>query len=161
MSDSLWPHGPQTARLLCPWGFSRQEYWSWLPCTPHPHPKGILPTQGSNSGLCITGRFSTIWAPREAQEYWVGALSLLQGNFLTQESNRALLHCRQILYQLNYPGSPYHRHICIKKKTHCVCRVLYYRRCQASTERPGTCLLQISGDYHIKNCFLISYFYSS
>ena len=49
----------------------------------------------------------------------------------------------------------------LKKKTHCVCRVLYYRRCQASTERPGTCLLQISGDYHIKNCFLISYFYSS
>ena len=20
--------------VLCPWGFSRQEYWSWLPCPP-------------------------------------------------------------------------------------------------------------------------------
>ena len=32
--------------------------------------------------------------------------SLLQGIFLTQESNRGLLHCRGILYQLNYQGSP-------------------------------------------------------
>ena len=36
----------------------------------------------------------------------VGSLSLLQGIFLTQESNQGLLHCRQILYQLNYQGSP-------------------------------------------------------
>jgi len=28
----------------------------------------------------------------------VGSLSLLQGIFLTQDSNQALLHCRQILY---------------------------------------------------------------
>ena len=36
----------------------------------------------------------------------VGSLSLLQGIFLTQESNQGLLHCRQILYQLSYQGSP-------------------------------------------------------
>ena len=24
----------QPARLICPWGFSRQEYWSGLPCPP-------------------------------------------------------------------------------------------------------------------------------
>ena len=35
----------------------------------------------------------------------VGGLSLLQGIFLTQESNQSLLHCRQILYQLSYQGS--------------------------------------------------------
>ena len=35
----------------------------------------------------------------------VGSLSFLQGNFLTQESNRDLLHCRQILYQLSHQGS--------------------------------------------------------
>ena len=35
----------------------------------------------------------------------VGSLSLLQG-ILTQELNRGLLHCRQILYQLSYQGSP-------------------------------------------------------
>ena len=41
MFDSLQPHGLQPAKLLCPWGFSRQEYWSRLPCPspgdlPHP-----------------------------------------------------------------------------------------------------------------------------
>ena len=36
----------------------------------------------------------------------VGSLSLLQGIFLTQESNWGLLHCRWILYQLSYEGSP-------------------------------------------------------
>ena len=34
MSDSLLPHGLQPTRLLCPWGFCRQEYWSGLPCPP-------------------------------------------------------------------------------------------------------------------------------
>ena len=32
----------------------------------------------------------------------MGSLSFLQGNFLTQESNQGLLHCRRILYQLSY-----------------------------------------------------------
>ena len=36
----------------------------------------------------------------------VGSLSLLQQIFPTQESNQGLLHCRQILYQLSYQGSP-------------------------------------------------------
>ena len=31
VSDSLQPYGLQPARLLYPWGFSRQEYWSGLP----------------------------------------------------------------------------------------------------------------------------------
>ena len=29
VSDSLWPRGLLPTRLLCPWGFSGQEYWSW------------------------------------------------------------------------------------------------------------------------------------
>ena len=37
--NSLPLHGLKPARLLCPWGFSRQEYWSGLP---HP-PPGDLP----------------------------------------------------------------------------------------------------------------------
>ena len=32
-----------TSRLLCPWGFSRQEYWSGLPC--------ILPGDPPNLGV--------------------------------------------------------------------------------------------------------------
>ena len=37
----------------------------------------------------------------------MGSLSLLQGFFLTQELNRDILHCTQILYQLSYQGSPH------------------------------------------------------
>ena len=36
---------------------------------------------------------------------WV-AISCSRGIFPTQELNLGLLHCRQILYQLNYEGSP-------------------------------------------------------
>ena len=44
--------------------------------------------------------------PRKPQNTGVGSLSLLQGIFPIQESNWGLLHCRQILYQLSYQGSP-------------------------------------------------------
>ena len=37
MSDSLQPHALEPARLLCPWGFCRQEYWTGLPCPPPGH----------------------------------------------------------------------------------------------------------------------------
>ena len=45
-SDSLWLQGLQPARLLCPWGFSRQEYWNGLPCPP----PGGLPDPGIEPG---------------------------------------------------------------------------------------------------------------
>ena len=34
VSDLLLPHGLKPTRLLSPWGFSRQEYHSGLPCRP-------------------------------------------------------------------------------------------------------------------------------
>ena len=42
MSNSLQLHGLYLTRLLCPGGFSRQEYWSGLPCPP----PGDLPNPG-------------------------------------------------------------------------------------------------------------------
>ena len=127
MSDSLRPHGlylPGSsihgifqARLL-KWSvisFSRGSSWprDW--------------TQVS----CLAGRCFTVWTTREAKWKWKslspvwifatpwtvvhGVLqarrleqvlfSLLQQIFPTQESNWALLHCRQILYRLSYQGS--------------------------------------------------------
>ena len=49
-----------------------------------------------------------LYSPRDSpgQNTGVGSLFLLQGIFPTQESNRGLLHCRRILYQLSYQGSP-------------------------------------------------------
>ena len=40
------------------------------------------------------------------QNTGVGSLSLPQGIFPTQGSNKGLLHCRRIPYQLNHKGSP-------------------------------------------------------
>ena len=37
--------------------------------------------------------------PGKAKNTGGGSLALIQGNFLTQESNQGLLHCRWILYQ--------------------------------------------------------------
>ena len=83
--------------------FSRPEYWSG---EPFPSP-GDLP----NSGIEL--RSPALQAdslPADSQgkpkNTEVGSLSLLQGIFLIQESNQGLLHCRQILYQLSYQGSP-------------------------------------------------------
>ena len=71
ISSRVW--SCDTCAMLClvaqscptlPWGCSRQEYWSGLPCNPL---QGIFPTQGLNLGLP---------------------------------------HCRRILHQLSYQGSP-------------------------------------------------------
>ena len=40
------------------------------------------------------------------QNTGVGSLSLLQGILPIQGSNPGLLHCRRVLYQLSYQGSP-------------------------------------------------------
>ena len=91
------------AHQVPPQGFSRQEYRSGLPCPP----PGDLPNPG------IEPRSPTLQAdslpsepPGKPKDTGVGSLSLLQVIFLTQESNWGLLHCWQILYQLNYQGSP-------------------------------------------------------
>ena len=83
--------------------FSRQEYWSGLPCLPpgdFPNP-GIEPR---SPALQVDSLPSE--PPGKPQNTGVGSLSLRQGNFLIQELNRVLLHCRWILYQLSYQGSP-------------------------------------------------------
>ena len=47
MSDSLWPHGLQPARLLCLWNSLDKN--TGVGC--HSFLQGIFPTQGSNLGL--------------------------------------------------------------------------------------------------------------
>ena len=77
MSNSLQPQGLQPARLLCPWGFFRQGYWSKLPCPP----PGDLPNPG------IEPRSPTLQAnslltesPGKPKNTEVGSLSLLYGS---------------------------------------------------------------------------------
>ena len=71
-------------RLLCPWGFSRQEYWSGLPCSP----PGNLPNPGIESRSPALQADSLPWKPPwKPKNTRVGILSHLHGIFLTQESN--------------------------------------------------------------------------
>ena len=60
--------------------------------------------------------------PGKPKNTGVGSLSLLQWIFPTQESNRGLLHCRWILYQLSYQESQVTRlsHIYSLQAGYCV-----------------------------------------
>ena len=87
-----------------PMKFARQEYWSGL----------SFPSSGDLPNPGIEPRSPTLQAdsfPAESQgkpkNTGVGSLSLLQQTFPTQGSNWGLLHCRWILYQLSYQGSPF------------------------------------------------------
>ena len=71
MSDSLWPHGLQPARLSCQWNSIGQN----TGVGSHSLFQGIFPTQVLNPRLSdwtqvssIAGRFFTIWATREADD---------------------------------------------------------------------------------------------
>ena len=86
------------------WGFSKQEYWSGLPCPP----PGDLPNpEIEPRSPTLQVEFLLSEPPGKPKNTGVGSLSLLHWNFLTQESHRGLLHCRQIPYQLSYLGSPF------------------------------------------------------
>ena len=133
MSDSVWPHG-QTPLSM---GFSRQEYWSGLPC---PHP-GDLPDPGielaSLASPVLTGGFfttstaweappygcvlvaqscPTLWNPMDCsppgssvhgKDTGVDCHALLQGIFLTQGLNLAIPRCRQIHHKQAPKEAPY------------------------------------------------------
>ena len=63
ISDSLQSFGLQPARLLCPWDFFRQEYWSGLPFPP----PGDFPEPGielaSVASPTLAGGFFTTELP--------------------------------------------------------------------------------------------------
>ena len=95
--------------------FSRQEYWSEQP----------VPSPGDRPNPGIKPRSPTLQAdsvpsesPEKPMNTGVGSLSLLQGIFPTQESNRGLLHSRRILYQLSYRGNPPSHHFMINRKVY-------------------------------------------
>ena len=78
--------------------FSRKESWNGLPGPP----PGDLPDPGikpRSPALQVDSLPSA--QPGKPKNTEVGSLTVLQGIFCTQESNRGLLHCRLILYQLS------------------------------------------------------------
>ena len=77
----------------------------------------------------IAGRFFTSWATGKPKNTGVASLSLLQEIVLIQESNQGLLHCRQIVYQLSYKGSPLTK-ISQTKKVHMVGYTVLFHYCK-------------------------------
>ena len=75
----------QPARLLCLWGFSRQEYWSGLPCPS----LGDLTTPGIKPrSLSLPADSLPSESPGKPKNTGVGSLSLLQGNFRPRDQTR-------------------------------------------------------------------------
>ena len=82
-------------------GFFRQENWSELPCPPS---RGSSQPRDQTQVSFMGGDSLLSEPPGKPKNTGVGSLSILQRIFLTQESNRGLLHCRQIVYHLSYQG---------------------------------------------------------
>ena len=62
------------------------------------------PTLCDPTGCSLLG--SSVHGDSSGQNTGVGCHALLQGTFPTQGSKAGLPHCRQVLYHLNYQGSP-------------------------------------------------------
>ena len=77
-------------RLLCPWGFSRQAYWSGYPC---PHPRDLPNSRMEPRSPELQADSLPSELQGKPKNTGVGSPSLLQGIFPTQESNQNLLHC--------------------------------------------------------------------
>ena len=93
MSSSLQPHGLHPARLLCPWGFSRQEYWSGL----YVLLQGIFPTQGWNPGLPHCRQILNQLSAREA--HFILIATSFSGFVKMKTIKLNLIEC-MIIYQL-------------------------------------------------------------
>ena len=106
----LWGRGCcQSARLLLMRHLSKCQ--PWLLPTSRLCPRPGLPLDRPNPGIEPRSPALQVDSlpsepPGKPKNTGMGSLSLLQGIFPTQESNRGLLHCRRILYQLSYQGSP-------------------------------------------------------
>ena len=105
VSDSSRPHGLWLTRFFHAWGFSRQECWSGLLCPP----PGDLPNPRIKT-RCPSLQADSLPSKPPGKPMntntGVGSLFLFLVDFLTQESNLGLLHCRWILYHLSHQGSP-------------------------------------------------------
>ena len=119
MSDSLRPPWTIARQVPLSIGFSRQEYWSGLPCPPPgdlPNP-GIKPRSPALQGDSLLSE-----PPGRPKNTGVGSLSLLQGIFLTQGLNPGLLHGRWILYHLSHQGGPLAPSVYAQIKIHILAR---------------------------------------
>ena len=79
-----------------------------------PSSRGSSQPRDQTQVFCIAVDSLPSEPPGKSKNTGVGNRSLLQGIFPTQELNQGLLHCRGILYQLSYQGSPQYTLLYIK-----------------------------------------------
>ena len=127
MHDSLWPYGVYPARLLCSWGFSRQEYWSELPCSP----PGALPNPHL---LTVNGR--AMWLI----QVYLQPMPLVPAHAMLSDVNQAVHHsrsninpekCRAVLC---FTGSKEHQKKSMKIENQWEGFIIPCKRCLKSKE---------------------------
>ena len=90
--DPSWPLFPNLTAILQ----ARILEWVAMPSS-----KGSSQPKDQTQASAVQADSLPSDPPGKSKNIGVGSISLLQGIFLTQESNRGLLHCRRILYQLS------------------------------------------------------------
>ena len=84
-------------------GISQARILEWVAI---PFSRGSLRPMDGTQISHIAGELFTTWVIGNPKKTGVSSLSFLQENFPTQELNWGILHCRRIIYQLSYQGSP-------------------------------------------------------
>ena len=84
-------------------GFSRQEYWSGLPCPP---PGGLPDPEIKPRSPALQPDSLPSEPPGKPKNTGVGNPSLLQGIFLHRNRTRVSCIAGKFFYQLSYQGSP-------------------------------------------------------
>ena len=74
MSNSLWPHGLEPTRLLCPWNSPGKN--TGVGC--HALLQGSSQPRDWTQVSCFVGRFFTIWTTWEFQYMYILCANLLQ-----------------------------------------------------------------------------------
>ena len=107
---TLQPHGLWPARLLCPWRFSRQEFWSGLPLSssgdlPNPRIEPRSPELQADSLPSIPGLFSFLLkycipsCLKASQRYSPGSLCPPPTSFALLTFIHGVLVQRMLLHQ--------------------------------------------------------------
>ena len=113
MSISLGPHGLQPTRFLCPWGSSRQEYWTGLPflspgdlSNPGIEPVPLLHWKAGSLTLVPPGKPNTLTG------IWISCLqspsSMLSGSCACLPTSQASLPASSCCFTAHPPITSNH-----------------------------------------------------
>ena len=148
VSESLWPHGLHSP---CNSPGRNTGVGSLSP--------GDLPSPGIKPrSPALQGDSLPAEPQGKPKNTGVGSRSLLQQIFPTQESNRGLLHCRGILYQLSHKGSPRRGRKQSQFIVNCIFNLPFFIQyffvfMWISEQRHGSGYLMLDTQWHYLSCW--------